>query len=191
MTKKRKLPSPRVLRRLLSYDPETGELRWKKRPVWLFKKPSGAKTRRWRASYWNNRYATHRAFTSKDRHGYHQGNLFNTVYRAHRLIWVLHHGTWPEADIDHINGDRSDNRIENLRSVSRMENLQNVRLRPNNTSGIVGVSWMPKLSKWQAYINVNRKRLPLGQFKNKSDAIAARKAAEKKYGFHPNHGRSK
>lgn len=189
MTKKRKLPSPRVLRRLLDYDPETGELKWKERPVWMFKKPRSDRTRKWKASNWNSRYANSPAFTSKDRYGYYQGNLLNRVNRAHRVIWALHYGKWPSEDIDRINGVRDDNRIQNLRAVSRMKNLQNVRLRPNNTSGRVGVSWMSKKQKWQAYIGHANQRHALGQFANFDDAVAARKAAERKYGFHKNHGR--
>lgn len=182
MTKKRKLPSPRVLRRLLDYDPETGELKWKERPVWMF--PSGSAGRSGHASTWNKKNAGNVAFPSVGNHGYKVGSVLGISMTAHRMVWALHHGEWPSHQIDHINHVRSDNRIINLRVVTQSENGRNMTRSKRNKSGVTGVFWVEERQKWLARI----KNKHVGIFTNKSDAIAARKAAEKKYGFHPNHG---
>lgn len=111
-------------------------------------------------------------------------------YLAHRLIWVMVNGRFPENEIDHINGNSIDNRIENLRDVSTSVNHKNYRLAKNNTSGYVGVTWFKSTKKWKAAIKVNKKDIHLGYFLAKDSAIKARKDAERKYGFHKNHGAS-
>jgi len=91
--------------------------------------------------------------------------------------------------IDHINGIKDDNRINNLRDVTRSQNHQNRKLAKHNTSGVIGVYWRSDTNKWAAQINSNNKRLVLGCYTNKQDAINARRLAEKNLGFHSNHGR--
>lgn len=190
MTKKKKLPSPRVLRRLISYDPETGELRWKERPVWMFAK--ARYTRSANAQAWNTRYAGKLALASIEEKGYLTGSLIMGVrVKAHRAAWAYHYGEWPSEQIDHINGVVNDNRILNLRVVSPSGNARNRSRRSDNTSGTMGVSWMTQHQKWKASITNRGQQIYLGIFTHKADAVAARKAAEVKYGFHPNHGRSK
>ena len=93
------------------------------------------------------------------------------------------------VQIDHENGDRSDNRIANLRDVPPSENMRNVKRHITNTSGHVGVFWYKPRNKWVARITVNYTLHHLGYFTDIADAIAARKAAEIFYGFHKNHGR--
>lgn len=93
-------------------------------------------------------------------------------------------------DIDHINGNTQDNRLINLREVSHSENVKNARRRNDNTSGVSGVHWEKRRNKWRAYIKVANRRKYLGYFENFTDAVAARRAAEKLYNFHPNHGRA-
>lgn len=109
-------------------------------------------------------------------------------YKAHRLIWLLHYGAWPKQFIDHIDGNGLNNRVENLRDVSHTENQQNSRKSSANVSGVVGVIWHKQAQKWQAQIKAGGKRIHLGLFTDKAEAVAARKAAEVKYGYHPNHG---
>jgi hypothetical protein len=121
--------------------------------------------------------------------GYIQISLDGKLHRAHRLAWRLFHGEWPDGEIDHINGVRSDNRIENLRVTSRVENMRNQKRHNTNTSGTAGVCWHKKAKKWVAMIKVNNKLLYLGLHADKADAISARKAAEVQHGFHSNHGR--
>lgn len=96
------------------------------------------------------------------------------------------HGVDPD-DIDHINGDPSDNRLENLRNVSHEVNGRNLARRKNNTSGVTGVSRHG--SKWVARICPSRRTIYIGIFDSFDDAVAARRAAEVKYGYHPNRGR--
>lgn len=110
------------------------------------------------------------------------------LYLLHRVIWLMVYGEWP-GEVDHINGDASDNRLVNLRDVTHEENGRNQRLRSNNQSGALGVCWHKGSRKWRAVIVVNNKQIHIGMFADKVDAMAARKSAEKKYGFHNNHGR--
>jgi len=96
---------------------------------------------------------------------------------------------WPEQ-IDHINGVRSDNRMVNLRSVSRKENGRNQKKPVTNKSGMPGVRWGKVIGKWTSCIVVDRKIICLGSYRHFEDAAAAKKLAEKHYGFHENHGRT-
>lgn len=121
--------------------------------------------------------------------GYWVGTVCGVRLYAHRTAWALHHGDWAEGEIDHINGNGLDNRIDNLRDVSRLVNRQNAKLHKDNTSGVSGVCWAKNTGKWQAQIKVRTKMVYLGQFPDKTDAVAARREAERLYGFHPNHGR--
>lgn len=109
-------------------------------------------------------------------------------YRAHRLIWLITYGEWPSCQIDHIDGNGLNNKLENLRDVSSEENSKNSRLPKDNKSGRCGVYWHKQSSKWAAQINYDGKQLHLGLFDKLGDAVAARKEAEVKYGYHPNHG---
>jgi len=110
-------------------------------------------------------------------------------YQAHRLIWMHFYGKEPVNGIDHIDGNKLNNAIINLRDVSQQENTKNRRKSKNNTSGFVGVFWDKNKDKWRARVNVNKKAVYLGYFSCKGDAITARKKANIKYGFHENHGK--
>ena len=179
---KKELPSPELLRQLLRYEPDTGKLYWKERTPDMF--DDG------RCKSFNSQFANKEAFTFTGRDGYKHGNVLNQrPYLAHRVIWAIVHGKWPLNHIDHINGIRDDNRIVNLRDVSRGQNQRNLKLPTNNTSGVIGVSWANREKKWNAYITVDRRRRSLGYFTDFAEAVSARKEAEAKYDFHPNHGR--
>lgn len=135
-------------------------------------------TIRWRiASYRNVRKPGDKA-GGKSGPGYEMVWIDGKNYGAHRVVWSLVHGEWPSQEIDHINGDRSDNRIENLRLASRQENAQNLGLREDNKSGVKGVFWHKNIAKWWAYINKEGQRMTLGYFDNLFEAAAARKSAE-------------
>lgn len=110
-------------------------------------------------------------------------------YQAHRLAWLYVHGVWPEGQIDHINGVRTDNRIANLRDVTHPENGKNQRMAANNTSGANGVHWFKARGKWRAEITVDGAKQHVGYFSDIEDAISARMAAEQRLGFHENHGK--
>jgi HNH endonuclease len=92
-------------------------------------------------------------------------------YKAHRVVWLMHHGEWPKQQLDHINGDKTDNRLENLRDVSCSVNAQNKRtVSIKNTSGLLGVSWMKAANKYRAQLQVSGKPLYLGLFESKEAA---------------------
>ena len=182
---KRPLPSPEVLRQLLRYEPETGKLFWKERGVEWFK--DGGNGRAANTSSWNKRCAGKEAFTALML-GYPSGAIFGMPVKAHRVAWAMMTGAWPTMDIDHINHVRSDNRWANLRQASRFENARNASLLHTNRSGTCGVCWDKRSNKWRAYIWSHGKTVTLGNFPNKSDAIATRMSAEKRIGFHKNHG---
>lgn len=178
---KKDLPSVELLRKLLRYDPETGELLWRSRDVSLFKAEHDCNA-------WNARFAEKPA-GGIDGNGYTLVRLLGRRSGLHRIAWAIHHGAWPADQIDHINGDTADNRIVNLREVTNQENGKNQKMPCNNTSGVMGVHWYKPGAKWQARIMVDGKYISLGYFDSIEDAAAARAKAEIKYGFHTNHGR--
>lgn len=114
--------------------------------------------------------------------GYARVSVNGRMLYAHRIIYAIVYGEMP-MDVDHINRNRIDNRIENLRDVSKSENQHNSKKRKNNTSGFPGVSWDTRDQKWQAYIMVDRRKIHLGYFEDFDDAVQARKIAKIKY--HP------
>lgn len=121
--------------------------------------------------------------------GYLQTWVDGHSFRIHTLVWFLHRQEWP-VEVDHINGIRTDNRIENRREVTRRENMRNKRVSVANSSGITGVGWSSAKQKWRACIKVDGKFIHLGYFEEKRAAIAAREEANRKYGFHENHGKA-
>lgn len=152
------------LRELLHYDPETGVFTWK---VTLSRRASAGSIA---GAYGANK-------------GYTPISVLKRKYQAHRLAWLYMRGVWPPEDLDHINRDRSDNRLANLRLASRTENSQNANLKRNNTSGCKGVSWHIQSGRWRAHLMLNRRQIHLGLFDAFDDAVAARKAGEAQY--HP------
>ena len=101
-----------------------------------------------------------------------------TLYLAHRIIWMWHKGYLPEHGIDHINRNRSDNRIENLREVSQSCNSRNTGNNTNNTSGVKGVQWHKPTRMWCARIKTLYKDKHLGYYHEFDEAVLARLAAE-------------
>ena len=173
---KKDLPSPEYLRQRLRYEPETGRLFWREYVGFSMR--------------WNSKYPGREAGIINPR-GYLRVCVDCVVHQAHRIIWAMHYGEWPDGEIDHIDGNKINNKIENLRSVSRVENGRNLALPKDNTSGVIGVSWHKQRKKWIARIKANGTYHYLGLFSNFDDAITARKNAEVRYGFHSNHGRSR
>lgn len=148
----------------ISYDPLTGELHWLKPGVRrLMDRPVGS------------------VHTS----GYVRLRVLGKVQYAHRLAWLLSYGAWPQRDIDHINGVRSDNRLANLRDVSRTANCENQRCAPssNRSTGVLGVCWHPGAKKFMASIGVSRKKLYLGLFPTAEEAHQAYLQAKRR--LHP------
>lgn len=115
--------------------------------------------------------------------GYSRILVDRKLYFTHRVIWLWHHGSWPEGEIDHIDRNLMNNRIDNLRDVSRSENKHNRGLQRNNSSGYLGVSWNKQREKYQAHIKVNSKKIFLGRFDTTEEAYLAYQLAKIK--LHP------
>lgn len=124
--------------------------------------------------------------------GYKRCKIFRKSYMVHRLIWQFHHGEIPDGKIiDHIDGNPSNNFIENLRLATYSQNRMNSVLLKTNTSGVCGVSFKKKRNKWTAQITVNGKYISLGEFTNKIDAIEERLKAELQYGVYSWYNRTR
>lgn len=176
-------------KKLFAVDFDTGNLFWKERTPDMFM--SGKRPAIDSCKAWNSRMGGKPALNAPHVSGYKFGCINHYPYLAHRVIWLLYTGKWPASEIDHVNGIRNDNRIDNLRDVSHADNLRNQRLSKNSTSGHTGVYWVKRSNRWEATIKVNQKTRHLGYFIEKADAISARKNAEEKFGFHKNHGTCK
>lgn len=151
---------------VLRYDPESGALTWLPRPA---------------AHSFNSRYAGKPAFTYSTEKGYLTGRVDRQLLRAHRVAFCIMTGRWPEQ-VDHVNGNPSDNRWANLREVGDYEQARNKKLNCRNKSGVPGVLFYA--NGWQVTC-ANRY---VGRFSSKAAAISARRAAERAENFHPNHG---
>ena len=113
--------------------------------------------------------------------GYHSIEVFGKGYLSHRFAWAIHYGEWPKGEIDHINGDKADNKIQNLRCVSRSGNVQNVPKRYGGSSKYKGVSWHKRIKKWQARIRSNNIEKHLGYFDEEEKAYEVYVMYVKKY----------
>ncbi len=150
------------LRELMTYDPETGEFMFVKRRGY---RKAGEKA------------GSITAF------GYWRIRIDGKEYPAHRLAWLYVHGVWPENDLDHINLDKLDNRMTNLRIATPAQNNANQPLTIRNSSGFKGATWHKRCQKWQAAIKVSGKNIHLGLFESAEAAHDAYiKAAKEHYG---------
>ncbi len=173
------LPSQEVLRQLLRYEPETGNLFWLPRGPEMFGDKRAYST-------WTTCHSGKRAFCILDDTGYLVGHVCRIKVSAHRVIWALVYGVWPPKDIDHIDNDRTNNRINNLRAVDRSTNHKNKGIGARNKSSRVGVFNLKKTGKWTAQIGSGGKFYNLGTFSTFEDAVSARELAEAEHGFHHN-----
>lgn len=148
------------LRSVLHYDSKSGNFTWKK------SLRHGGKSRT-------------AGTLRKD--GYRHIRIDGTAYLSHRLAWLYVHGDWPKNQIDHINGDRLDNAIGNLRDAEAHINSQNHRRAwPNNrTSGLLGVSWNKRDKAWIAQISAKGVRRHIGTFPTKELAHDAYLSAKR------------
>lgn len=117
---------------------------------------------------------------SKDGNGYVQIMINGKRYKAHRLIFIMHKNFAPST-IDHINGVRDDNRIENLRAATLEENAHNRRISKLSTSGIKNVYWHKSSRKWQVAVSANGKQIHAGYFNTKEEAESAAISARNKH----------
>lgn len=139
--------------------------------------------------FWTGGARKGRRAGSVDKYGYRQIGLEGRVLREHRVVWRIFHGAWPVGSLDHINGNRQDNRPINLRESDPVSQMQNRAMPISNTSGVQGVTKHKATGRWQAFIQAKGKFIHLGLFSEISDAAKARRDAEIKFGFHQNHGR--
>jgi hypothetical protein len=182
----KELPPPDLLRKVIDYCPDTGRMIWKKRGPELFDAPAEHLQRVMNA--WNSRFSDKAACLRKSTSGYYVSCILGDRYAMHRIAWAMHYGVAPQGQIDHINGDRTDNRITNLRQVTNAENGRNQKMRSTNTTGVTGVYKVNRKKPWIAIIGVNGKNRHLGYYETMQDAAMARKRAERLYDYHPNHG---
>jgi len=153
-------PALDILSKLLKYDPLTGDIYWVASGRGrIKKKPAG----------------------TKEKSGYIGIVVNGKRIRAHIIAWALHNNRWPSDQIDHVNGTKSDNRINNIREATNNQNGKNIKLKFNNKSGAAGVSYDKVNKKWRAAIKCNGKQIYLGRYINYDDAVSARMSAEIKY----------
>ncbi len=147
------------LKECFDYDPATGNLVWRERPQSHFKN--------WQACAASSRYIG-RVAGRIQKNGYRYINL-GKLRLAHRLIWFWHNGRFPVTDIDHINRNRSDNRIENLRECTKVQNMRGRFIRQFGSRGVR----VSSRNRWRARIWVDGRRINLGSFKSEKDAALA------------------
>lgn len=183
------LPDADLLREILSYDPETGELWHKVRTERTYLVDSYTPGR---LAGWNKRHAGTRALTANV-NGYRSGTIFNVRVAAHRVIWKMVTGREP-AIIDHKNGNGLDNRWENLREVTAQENAKNMARRSDNKSGLTAI-WQNKPKAWGrkwSFVHTvhvdGKRRLRTQSFHCLGHALKARNSYYRANGYSERHG---
>lgn len=180
-TKAVALPPVERLRERLKYDPDTGSLTWKPKDV----------TYGYRWRNWNSRYAGKEAgMINTLKSGYQ--NVFvrldGRIMLAHRIAWKMMTGEEPPEQIDHEDGDGTNNRWRNLRDGTDGVNAKNRAMYSRNTSGVTGVVWSKQKRKWRAELRVDGKTKRLGYFDEIDDAAKAVAEERSKAGYDPRHG---
>lgn len=174
--------TPEYLCKRLDYCDSSGRIFWRMPERSLFNSDKG-----WRIFV--RKYVGKEALSHINSWGYKCGCINKYAFLAHRVIYAMHFQKWPTMEIDHIDGDKLNNRVLNLRECSGTENRRNMPMQCNNTSGYVGVT--QSQGKWVARIGAGSgsSRIHLGTFEKLEDALAARAEAEIKLGYSKNHGR--
>lgn len=177
-----------VLKELIHYDPDTGIFTWKERDIKWFSEERYWKT--WNSNFSNKIAGNIHLETTGNK--YERILIFGKQYQSHRLSFLYIEGHFPmepKKFIDHIDGNGLNNKWENLRKVTAKENSRNRKRDKDNLTGQTGVSINNEGTRFYANIHGNNGIEFLGSFKTLEEAIIARKAAEVKYNYHPNHGR--
>ena len=147
-------PSQETLRELFNYSDEEGRLYWKVRPA--------------------NNVDISKAAGCIGKDGYIEIKICRSAYKLHRLVYIWHFGSIEKKDVvDHISGDNTDNRINNLQAISNQKNIMKQRGRSDNTSGYRGVCWSERDNKWLAHIRFDNHRIHVGYIENIEDAAIA------------------
>lgn len=163
------------LKSILHYSPITGNFTWLERRDMPLR--------------WNNSYAGAKAGTFT-KLKYVMIRINKKPHYAHRLAFLYMNGSVPE-EVDHIDGNPSNNSFSNLRAVNRQENMKNISINSKNKSGTIGVRWDASRGKWMAGIQVSGRSIEQKRFTTREEAELHRKRLEEKYQFHENHGRKK
>lgn len=165
------MPPIDELNRVLSYCPDDGKLRWKLAVAHRVKPGDVA------------------GYT--DIHGYKKVSIGGRKFYQHRVVLAIHGVEVPVgATVDHINGERGDNRLSNLRVVSVKDNARNSSISSANKSGVTGVSWYKPLGKWRVAVVVDGRQIHGGYFDNIESAVTVVAGIRAAYGFHENHGKA-
>jgi hypothetical protein len=182
--KRNELPSVEILNEFFTLDYETGLLYHNLRDEKHFKSAA-------LCNAWNKRYANKPLSICLNRkNGYRMVKIGEKKYPQHRVIMKMINEVEPDF-VDHINGDRQDNRPSNLRSVPYVDNYKNMSKSSRNKSGYIGVNERKYDGTWEARVTVDYKDVERKTFKTKDEAIAHVAYLHKKYGFHENHGRER
>lgn len=163
------------IKKLIDYNKHTGVFTWRPRGISSFDTKYAGKV------------AGCRHVSGRGRESW-SIKINGKKYYAHILAWAYVKGKWPEHEIDHKDHDTFNNRFRNLRHVTNAENKKNLPMRSDNTSGTTGVYYCRNSQRYIAFIYVDRKKKYIGQYKNKEDAVNARKEAQRVFGYHANHG---
>ncbi len=157
------------LKEVLNYDSDTGFFTWKLKL--------------------SNRIKIGSRAGSARPLGYREIGIDNNNYLEHRLVWLFVHGNFPPFELDHRDGNPSNNIVSNLRLCGRSGQSKNTRISKNNKCGIKGVCYRTDRDKWRANIFINNRQTHLGYFDTKEEAAKAyRDAADKHFGEFSNHG---
>ena len=169
-----------------SYNDQSGDLFWKSRPLSHFNSEMAMRVSNSRTSG----KVVKSLQKNKNGKSYIKAGISTKLGKkqllAHRVIWMMTHGSWPEL-IDHVNGDGTDNRMCNIREVSVEQNNRNMKLMRHNSSGFTGVH-SNRYGTWTSYIWNKGKQINIGTYITKKEAIAARAGAERALGYSHNHG---
>lgn len=149
-----------MLNDYFSYNRDSGVLTWKKRT--------------------SNRVKVGDIAGSETKTGYLHVGFMGVDIKVHRIVWAIENGKWPEMYIDHIDGNRLNNKINNLREATSNQNAWNMRRPSHNTSGIKGVGFCKQTGKYTAWIWINNKKMWLGRHNTKDDAYNAYASEAKK-----------
>lgn len=171
--------SPEALRALLAYDPVTGALVWRPRDAETLASHGLAAPDD--LGLWNELHAGATACHGNDGRDYLVVRIGGRRYKAQRVAWAMHHGSWPAGQVRFVGADRSDLSIGNLRVPALTPARQLGSMRINNRSGATGVHWRRSKRLWRARISVDGQRVELGEFARFGDAVRARRNAEQRY----------
>jgi len=172
------LPSSEYLSECFSYDAETGVLTWKKRPAYHFDLVPNALMRIGQSA----KIVGRPALNILKKNGYRGGSLDGVGMYAHRVIWKMVNGSDPNV-IDHIDGDKANNRLINLRNVSASINMRNLKLSGQSASGVRGVYRHSQSGGWLAQINTNAGNIISFYSKDMAEAVEWRREMEVEFGY--------